>query len=129
MFFSTALFTITIFSLAYYYQFFPQEIFHKSFQNLFTLNIFISDLVKVSLLTLTLFLGYVVQILLSYENFNEFRGTLLFFKSVIYGPLMEEIIYRFIIFEIFKAGGYSNLAANLLASIIFGLSKRIKCYQ
>ena len=57
------------------------------------------------------------------EKIYDYEGKLMFFKSVIYGPLIEEIIYRMIIFEIFKQGNYSNLYSNLITSFIFGLSK------
>jgi len=84
---------------------------------------FFYDLTKTALLISCLFLGYLIQIASGVEDVCEYNGKVLFFKTVLYGPFMEEMIYRFIVFEIIRQRGYDNTYSNIVASLIFGFSK------
>jgi len=108
---------------SYYYELVPRQVFKTNIKNLINLKTFLFDLGKIILFISCLYLGYLYQLYNKIETLSEYEGFTLFFKSVLYGPFMEEAIYRFIVFEIIRAGGYSNLSAASISSLIFGLSK------
>jgi len=108
--------------VCFYFEIIPFNKFKLNLENFLDPQKFLYDFVKITLLNLSLFLGYVVQIIFSIENVYKYDRIVLFIKSVVYGPFMEEIIYRFIVFEIIRMGGYNNTYANLISSLIFGIS-------
>ena len=123
LFFFTFPFTILIILLSYYLEFIPKQVFTENYNNFINLKTFSLDTLKIFLLNSSLFLGYLFQIMFSIESVYRYNTPILFFKSVIYGPFMEEVIYRFVVFAIIKTGQYNNTSANIISSFIFGFSK------
>lgn len=109
--------------ISYNYELVPIAVFKTNLENLISLKTFLFDLVKILVLISCIYLGYLYQLFYYIEKLSEYDGFILFFKSVIYGPFMEEVIYRFIVFEIIRAGGYGNVCAVFISSFIFGFSK------
>lgn len=71
-----------------------------------------------------LFAGFLFQLVLRIEKVSiEDKSFILIFRDVIYGPILEEIIYRGIIFNILRVGEYSNTYAAFLSSLSFGFCK------
>ena len=54
---------------------------------------------------------------------SEEKEWIFIIKENLYGPILEEIIYRGIIFNIMKAGGFTNVQSSFISSIMFGLCK------
>jgi membrane protease YdiL (CAAX protease family) len=70
-----------------------------------------------------LFLGLLVQFALSIEEIHIPCSRLILLKENIYGPLIEEVIYRLIMFNLLKVGEFSDFNASLVSSLLFGLCK------
>lgn len=76
------------------------------------------------LLNSLLYLGFLVQLLLKIENLKiSDKETIFIIKENIYGPLLEEILYRGIIFNLLREGGNSPVSATFISSLLFGLCK------
>lgn len=83
-------------------------------------NILIGSLF-IFILNSTLFFGFIIQLFLNYEELNLNKHWLLLVKENFYGPILEEILYRGIIFNFFLTCGYSNFYASLISSLMFGI--------
>ena len=68
-----------------------------------------------------LFLGYISQLIIRIEDINFAPTALMIFREDIYGPILEEVIYRGIIFNLFFQDGFSKLSACIISSVLFGL--------
>lgn len=84
------------------------------------------NFIKGGLFALTLnsilFAGFLIQIYWRIEYLSIFRKPLsLIIKENLYGPILEEIIYRAIIFNILKTGGFSNQVSCYISSFLFGI--------
>jgi membrane protease YdiL (CAAX protease family) len=79
---------------------------------------------SIVILNSILFAGYLIQIVMRIESLavND-KTLLLIIKENIYGPILEEFLYRGIIFNILKAGSFSNVQASFISSLMFGLCK------
>lgn len=74
------------------------------------------------ILNMLLYLGYLYQILLGIEGVNKSQNYLIMIKERIYGPFLEEIIYRAFIYNFLKIlGNFSYFNSSLLCSLMFGL--------
>jgi membrane protease YdiL (CAAX protease family) len=86
------------------------------------INKIIFGSVWITILNSILFLGYIVQLIMGIEKLSVFYKPLpLVIKENIYGPLIEEIIYRGIFFNLFRASGFSDISSSLISSLLFGL--------
>ncbi len=99
------------------------QVFTQNIENLMNIKTFVFDSAKILLFVSCVYLGYLYQLINKIEPLPKYDGFILFFKSVLYGPFMEEIFYRLIVFEILKAGGYKNISAIVISRLIFGFSK------
>lgn len=126
LFLSTLIFMIIFLSLTIIFELFPYENVSKNYENVLNFSKFFYDLMKVLFLFSSLYLGFLVQLFMKIEKIEN-QGIILFIKTVIYGPFMEEIIYRFIIFELLINGnkGFSPICSSLITSCLFGISKII----
>ena len=74
-----------------------------------------------------LYLGLIVQIIKGYEDLNiKNKNWILLVKENIYGPIIEEMLYRGIIFNILKSHGFSNINSSLISSLMFGVCMQNK---
>ena len=72
----------------------------------------------------TLYLGHIIQLVKRIEYLSiEDKNFVLILKENLYGPLLEEFIYRGIIFNILKDASFTNLQCALISSIMFGICK------
>jgi hypothetical protein len=97
----------------------------------FLYDISLIQIIKASFLSLilngVLFSGYIYQLIRKIEFLRIWnKNFFLIIKENIYGPLLEEIIYRLVIFNILKhVGGFSPLNSSIINSVMFGLCKNI----
>jgi membrane protease YdiL (CAAX protease family) len=102
----------------------PYNHLTKNLENIIKYDKFFYDLIKVLFLFSSLYFGFIVQLILKFEKINEQNGIILFIKAVIYGPFMEEVIYRFLIYELLLNGGFSAIKSSLISSSLFGISNK-----
>jgi membrane protease YdiL (CAAX protease family) len=97
------------------------------FKDLFTLDtliIIIKGCAYITILNATLYLGHIIQLVKRIEYLSiEDKNFVLILKENLYGPLLEEFIYRGIIFNILKDASFTNLQCALISSIMFGICK------
>ena len=69
-----------------------------------------------------LYSGYIIQLVNRIDILNfEKKNSVLIMKENFYGPILEEYIYRGIIFNIFKEARFSNLESSMISSLMFGV--------
>ena len=73
-----------------------------------------------------LFLGYLIQLIKRYEILSiEYKQLMLIIKENIYGPILEEVIYRGVIFNLLKSGGFTGSQSSIISSFLFGICNLI----
>jgi membrane protease YdiL (CAAX protease family) len=50
---------------------------------------------------------------------------MLIIKENIYGPILEEVIYRGVIFNLLKSGGFTGSQSSIISSFLFGICNLI----
>lgn len=75
----------------------------------------------VFMINLILYSGYLIQLVIGNEEMKR-RDLIISFMEYLYGPLLEEIVYRGVIFNLLRMVEYSNIQSAMISSIIFGLS-------
>jgi len=99
------------------------------FKDIFTVEsilIIIKGCAYITILNATLYLGLIIQIVKRIESLSiDDKNFVLILKENLYGPLLEEFIYRGIIFNILKDASFTNLQSALISSIMFGICKAL----
>ena len=72
-------------------------------------------------INLVLYSGLLIQLIVGYEELPS-RPPFFMFMEYIYGPFLEEMLYRGILFNIFHLSGFSSVQSGLVSSLMFGLS-------
>lgn len=75
----------------------------------------------VFMINLILYSGYLIQLIIGNEEMKS-KDLIISFMDYFYGPAIEEVIYRGIIFNLFRMEKYSNIQSALISSLIFGVS-------
>jgi hypothetical protein len=94
-------------------------------------DISLTQIIKASFFSFSLngilFLGYIYQLFRKIEFLSiTDKNIFLIIKENIYGPLLEEMIYRLVIFNILRqVGGFSYLNSSIINSVMFGLCIKI----
>lgn len=98
---------------------------HYLFKDIFTFENFtnfINGSLYIIVLNSILYLGYIIQIFKRLEFLStEDKNSTLIFKENFYGPILEEFLYRGIIFNILKEATFSNFQCSLISSLMFGI--------
>ena len=77
--------------------------------------------ILVQIINLVLYTGLLIQFLTGIEYLYP-RTRFLFFMEIIYGPFIEEFIYRGILFTLLKQAGFNGYLSAIFSSITFSLS-------
>ena len=77
--------------------------------------------ILIQIINLILYTGLLIQFITGIEYLYP-RTTFLFFMEVIYGPFIEEFIYRGILFTLLKQAGFNGYLSAIFSSITFSLS-------
>ena len=72
-------------------------------------------------INLILYTGLLIQFVTGIEYLYP-RSKFIFFMEVIYGPFLEEFIYRGILFTLLKQAGFNGYLSAIFSSITFSLS-------
>lgn len=68
-----------------------------------------------------LYSGLIIQFIMKIEHLQK-RRPFTFFMEIIFAPLLEEMIYRGVLFNIFRGAQFSNINSSIISSLLFGLS-------
>ena len=77
--------------------------------------------ILIQIINLILYTGLLIQFIKVIEYLYP-RTKFLFFMEVIYGPFLEEFIYRGILFTLLKQAGFNGYLSAIFSSITFSLS-------
>ena len=77
--------------------------------------------ILVQIINLVLYTGLLIQYLTGIEYLYP-RTRFIFFMEIIYGPFIEEFIYRGILFTLLKQAGFNGYLSAIFSSITFSLS-------
>jgi len=77
--------------------------------------------ILIQIINLILYTGLLIQFIKGIEYLYP-RTKFLFFMEVIYGPFLEEFIYRGILFTLLKQAGFNGYLSAIFSSITFSLS-------
>lgn len=72
-------------------------------------------------INLVLYSGLLIQFFVGYEELPS-RPPFFMFMEYIYGPFLEEMLYRGILFNTFHLSGFSSVKSGLVSSMMFGIS-------
>lgn len=75
----------------------------------------------IQIINLILYTGLLIQYITQVEDIYP-RSNFIFFMEVIYGPFLEEFIYRGILYTLLKQAGFNGYLSAILSSITFSLS-------
>ena len=75
----------------------------------------------VQLINIILYSGLLIQFILKIESIYK-KPKFLFFMENIYGPFIEEFIYRGILYSMFKYSGYNGILSAIFSSLTFSVS-------
>lgn len=68
-----------------------------------------------------LYSGLIIQFIMKIEHLQR-RKPFMFFMEIIFAPILEEMIYRGVLFNIFRGAHFSNIASSIISSLLFGIS-------
>ena len=77
--------------------------------------------ILIQIINLILYTGLLIQFVTRIEYLYP-RSKFIFFMEVIYGPFLEEFIYRGILFTLLKQAGFNGYLSAIFSSITFSLS-------
>ena len=77
--------------------------------------------ILIQIINLILYTGLLIQFVTGIEYLYP-RSKFIFFMEVIYGPFLEEFIYRGILFTLLKQAGFNGYLSAIFSSITFSLS-------
>ena len=77
--------------------------------------------ILIQIINLILYTGLLIQYVTGIEYLYP-RSKFIFFMEVIYGPFLEEFIYRGILFTLLKQAGFNGYLSAIFSSITFSLS-------
>lgn len=77
--------------------------------------------ILIQIINLILYTGLLIQFVTGIEYLYP-RSKFLFFMEVIYGPFLEEFIYRGMLFTLLKQAGFNGYLSAIFSSITFSLS-------
>ena len=77
--------------------------------------------ILIQIINLILYTGLLIQFVTGIEYLYP-RSKFIFFIEVIYGPFLEEFIYRGILFTLLKQAGFNGYLSAIFSSITFSLS-------
>ena len=77
--------------------------------------------ILIQIINLILYTGLLIQFITGIEYLYP-RSKFIFFMEVIYGPFLEEFIYRGILFTLLKQAGFNGYLSAIFSSITFSLS-------
>ena len=77
--------------------------------------------ILIQIINLILYTGLLIQFVTGIEYLYP-RSKFIFFMEVIYGPFLEEFIYRGILFTFLKQAGFNGYLSAIFSSITFSLS-------
>ena len=111
---------LTFIILGPYFNFNFYEIY---FSNEYNKPIFekIWKTILIQIINLILYTGLLIQFVTGIEYLYP-RSKFIFFMEVIYGPFLEEFIYRGILFTLLKQAGFNGYLSAIFSSITFSLS-------
>ena len=77
--------------------------------------------ILIQIINLILYTGLLIQFVTGIEYLYP-RSKFIFFMEVIYGPFLEEFIYRGMLFTLLKQAGFNGYLSAIFSSITFSLS-------
>ena len=77
--------------------------------------------ITILIINFILYAGLLVQFFIGNEELYK-KTPFCYFMENIYGPAIEEIIYRGILFTLFKQAGYNGIKSAIYSSLTFSLS-------
>ena len=77
--------------------------------------------ILIQIINLILYTGLLIQFVTGIEYLYP-RSKFIFFMEAIYGPFLEEFIYRGILFTLLKQAGFNGYLSAIFSSITFSLS-------
>lgn len=78
------------------------------------------------ILNCVLYAGYILQLFLGNESLDiRNKNFVLVIRENIYGPILEEIIYRMILFNTLREGGHGDVVSALICNGLFGICKDV----
>ena len=77
--------------------------------------------ITILIINFILYSGLLIQFFMNIENLYP-KTSFCFFMENIYGPILEEFIYRGILFTLLKEAGYNGIKSAIYSSLTFSLS-------
>lgn len=77
--------------------------------------------ITILIINFILYSGLLIQFLMNIETLYP-KTTFCFFMENIYGPILEEFIYRGLLFTMLKEAGYNGIKSAIYSSLTFSLS-------
>ena len=86
-----------------------------------TINEKILGTITILIINFILYSGLLIQFFMDIESLYP-KTSFCFFMENIYGPILEEFIYRGLLFTLLKEAGYNGIKSAIYSSLTFSLS-------
>ena len=103
-----------------FFNFDIKEIYFSSIYNKSIISKFIGT-ITILIINFILYSGLLIQFFIGNEQLYP-KTPFCFFMENVYGPFLEEFVYRGVLFTLLRHAGYGGIASSILSSLTFSLS-------